>query len=115
MKSYLAGDMVSAQEIAKVAAAALVIVEGDNNSRLITGTDTPSSPACSSPKWTVMAKPRVLWPCLFFVPCFIVRHRLWKAQDLAWCPSHTAQPPKLLPFWDFASPCVSLWRQSSDG
>ena len=46
MKSYLAGDMVSAQEIAKVAAAALVIVEGDNNSRLITGTDTPSSPAC---------------------------------------------------------------------
>ena len=34
MKSYLAGDMVSAQETVK-AAAALVIVEGDINSRLI--------------------------------------------------------------------------------
>ena len=44
MKSYLAGDMVSAQEIVK-AAAALVIVEGDNNSRLSIGTDTPSSAA----------------------------------------------------------------------
>ena len=46
VKSYLAGDMVSAQEIAKVAAAALVIVEGDNNSRLIVDTDAPSSAAC---------------------------------------------------------------------
>ena len=44
MKSYLAGDMVSAQEIVK-AAAALVMIEGDNNIRLIIGTDTPSSAA----------------------------------------------------------------------
>ena len=36
--------MVSAQEIVK-AAAALVMIEGDNNIRLIIGTDTPSSAA----------------------------------------------------------------------